>query len=47
MSAIEAKLKAEQEYDTYRKRQDQEFISDFDREIKRIQGKHKQESNDE
>ena len=47
VSAIEAKLKAEQEYDTYRKRQDQEFISDFDREIKRIQGKHKQESNDE
>jgi hypothetical protein len=47
VSAIEAKLKAEQEYDTYRKRQDKEFISDFDREIKRIQGKHKQESNDE
>ncbi len=47
VSAIEAKLKAEQEYDTYRKRQDREFISDFDREIKRIQGKHKQESNDE
>ena len=47
VSAIEAKLKAEQEYDTYRKRQDQEFISDFDREIKRIQGKQKQESNDE
>ena len=47
VSATEAKLKAEQEYGTYRKRQDQEFISDFDREIKRIQGKHKQESNDE
>ena len=41
VSAIEAKLKAEQEYDTYRKLQDREFISDFDREIKRIQGKHK------
>ena len=41
VSAIEAKLKAEQEYDTYRKRQDREFISDFDREIKRIQGKQK------
>ena len=38
VNAIEAKLRAEQEYDTYRKRQDQEFISDFDREIKRIQG---------
>ena len=47
VSAIEAKLKAEQEYDNYRRRQDREFISDFDREIKRIQGKHKQESNDE
>jgi hypothetical protein len=47
VSAIEAKLKAEQEYDTYRKRQDQEFISDFDREIKRIQGKQKQESDHE
>ena len=47
VSAIEAKLKAEQEYDTYRKRQDREFISDFDREIKRIQGKQKQEGNDE
>ena len=46
-SAIEAKLKAEQEYDTYRKRQDREFISDFDREVKRIQGKHKQEGDDE
>ncbi|MBU0520443.1 virulence RhuM family protein [bacterium] len=39
VSAIEAKLKAEQEYDTYRKRQDKDFISDFDMEIKRIQGK--------
>jgi hypothetical protein len=47
VGAIEAKLKAEQEYNTYRKRQDREFISDFDREIKRIQGKHKQEDDDE
>ena len=47
VSALEAKLKAEQEFKSYRKQQDQEFISDFDREIKRIQGKHKQESNDE
>jgi hypothetical protein len=37
VSALEAKLKAEQEYETYRKRQDREYISDFDREIKRIQ----------
>jgi hypothetical protein len=42
LSALEAKLKAEKEYETYRKRQDQEYISDFDREIKRIQGKKKE-----
>ncbi len=45
VSALEAKLKAEQEYEMYRKRQDQEYISDFDREIKHIQGK--QEEDDE
>jgi len=45
VSAMEAKLKAEQEFDVYRKRQDKEFISDFDREIKRIRGEH--EDNDE
>ena len=38
VSALEAKLKAEQEYGTYRKRQDLEYVSDFDREMKRIQG---------
>jgi len=38
ISALEAKLKAEQEYDIYRKIQDDNYISDFDREIKRIQG---------
>lgn len=37
VSALEAKLKAEQEYETYRERQDREFASDFDREMKRIQ----------
>ncbi len=36
VSALEAKLKAEQEYEAYRKRQDREFVSDFDREIGRI-----------
>ncbi len=45
VSALEAKLKAEQEYETYRERQDREYISDFDREIKRIQGA-KEESDD-
>ena len=33
-------LKAEQEFKSYRKQQDREYISDFDREIKRIQGRH-------
>ena len=39
VSALEAKLKAEGEYETYRQRQDMEYVSDFDREIKRIEGK--------
>ncbi|MBF0548262.1 MAG: virulence RhuM family protein [Candidatus Riflebacteria bacterium] len=39
ITALEAKLKAEQEYEEYRKTQDKDFISDFDREIKRIEGK--------
>lgn len=30
VSALEAKLKAEAEYDVYRKRQDAEHVSDFD-----------------
>lgn len=41
VSAIEAKLKAAAEYDSYRLRQDTEFISDFDRivdESRRIAG---------
>jgi len=36
--ALEAKLKAEGEYEVYRQRQDAEYISDFDREIKRLEG---------
>jgi len=42
VSALEAKLKAEAEYEVFRKRQDKEYISDFDREIKRLQGKNDQ-----
>ena len=38
VSALEAKLKAEEEYEIYRQRQDAEYISDFDREIKRLEG---------
>jgi hypothetical protein len=39
VSALEAKLKAEQEYEEFRVLQDQNYISDFDKEIKRIIGK--------
>ncbi|HEX3044481.1 MAG TPA: virulence RhuM family protein [Bacillota bacterium] len=39
VSALEAKLKAEQEYETYRKVQDNNYLSDFDKEVKRITGK--------
>lgn len=39
VSALEAKLKAECEYDIYSQRQDAEYLSDFDLEIKRIEGK--------
>lgn len=41
VSALEAKLKAEGEYEIYRERQDREFVSDFDRvveEAKRLEG---------
>lgn len=36
ISALEAKLKAEGEYDVFRVAQDANYISDFDREIKRL-----------
>lgn len=38
ISALEAKLKAECEYDRFRIRQDREYISDFDKEIRRLKG---------
>lgn len=38
VSALEAKLKAEQEYEVFRNRQDANYLSDFDREIKRLEG---------
>lgn len=38
VTALEAKLKAEAEYDEFRVRQDREYISDFDREVARLQG---------
>jgi hypothetical protein len=38
VSALEAKIKAESEYEVFRKIQDKNYISDFDREIKRLKG---------
>jgi hypothetical protein len=43
VSALEAKIKAEQEYQIYRVTQDKNYISDFDKEIKRITGKKNDE----
>jgi len=40
VSALEAKLKAETEYEVFRQRQDQDYVSDFDREIKRLEGQN-------
>jgi len=39
VSALKAKLKAEQEYEAFRIKQDKDYLSDFDKEIKRITGK--------
>ncbi len=39
VSALKAKLKAEQEYEIYRKVQDKNFVSDFDRAVKHLQDK--------
>lgn len=39
VTALEAKLKADMEFEVYRKIQDQSYISDFDEEIKRLEGK--------
>jgi len=38
VSALEARLKAEGEYEVFRTQQDRDYISDFDREIKRLEG---------
>jgi hypothetical protein len=38
VTALEAKIKAESEYEVFRKIQDQNYISDFDKEIKRLKG---------
>ena len=38
VSALQAKLKAYEEYDKYRVVQDRMFLSDFDKEVKRLKG---------
>ncbi|MCB1132991.1 MAG: virulence RhuM family protein [Verrucomicrobiae bacterium] len=38
ISAVEARLKAEAQFEVFRKRQDLEYRSDFDEEVRRIQG---------
>jgi len=39
VSTLEAKIKVEQEFEIYRVTQDKNYISDFDKEVKRITGK--------
>ena len=41
ITKLEAKVKAETEYEKYRVIQDKNYISDFDKEIKRLGGKNK------
>ena len=38
ISALEAKLKAEQEFEKFRIIQDNNYVSDFNKEIKRLKG---------
>lgn len=36
VSAKEAEKKAQEEFETYRKKQDRNYVSDFDREVKKL-----------
>jgi hypothetical protein len=47
VTALEAKIKAESEYDKFRIRQDREYISDFDREIKKVLEAQKKEKKED
>lgn len=38
ISALEAKLKAEQEYEVFRQQQDIDYVSDFDKEVRTLKG---------
>jgi hypothetical protein len=42
VSALKAKIKAEQEFEVYREIQDKNYLSDFDKEIKRIMGENEE-----
>jgi hypothetical protein len=44
ISMLEAKLKAEKEYDKFRVIQDKSYISDFDKELKKIEGEIKKKN---
>ena len=46
VTALEAKLKAEGEYEKYRAIQDKDYESDFDKEVKRITGERPAEKKD-
>lgn len=43
VSTLKAKLKADREFGKYRKIQDKNYVSDFDREVKRLTGKKKRD----
>lgn len=47
ISVLEAKIKAEAEYDKFRVIQDRNYISDFDKEIKKLIGKNEGDSNND
>ncbi len=47
VSALTAKLKAESEFEVFRQRQDQDYVSDFDREITRLEGQKTRKPPDE
>lgn len=46
ISAERAKIKALQQFELYRVKQDQDYISDFDKEIKKLKPKSNKPSND-
>lgn len=41
VGAMEAKIRAESEFEDFRKRQDLDYVSDFEREVKRLEGRKK------